>query len=243
MVWGRTIQTKKDAAIFTGTESAAQDGMLVSGRLSYDFLGRAVEEYYPTTELLGTQGLFNTAIDPTPPTRMKYDVLDRNILLTNPDGTTRQMAYAFGSDRNGNTQFETTVTDGNGVQRQTYHNVRQLITGLKELNAGGSEILWSSYRYDPLQQLVETADDLGNLTGLTYDNLGRRTSVNTPDTGKTELAYDLAGNVTAKINANLRAEGKEIRYSYDFNRVTDIVYPNFSTNNVSYTYGATRCKR
>ena len=44
------------------------------------------------------------------------------------------MAYGFGADRSGATQFETTVTDANGKVKQTYHDVRALITAVKEFN-------------------------------------------------------------------------------------------------------------
>ncbi len=61
--------------------------------------------------------------------------------------------------------------------------------------------------------------------------------INNPDTGRTETQYDLASNVTAKITANLQAQSKSISYSYDFNRLSAITYPNFPGNNVTYTYG------
>ena len=53
-----------------------------------------------------------------------------------------------------------------------------------------------------------------------------------------ETQYDLASNVTAKITANLRSQSKSMSYSYDFNRLSAITYPNFPGNNVTYTYGA-----
>jgi RHS repeat-associated protein len=52
------------------------------------------------------------------------------------------------------------------------------------------------------------------------------------------MVYDLASNLTAKITANLRAEGKQIAYDYEYNRQMSVSYPNFPENNVTYTYGA-----
>ncbi len=72
---------------------------------------------------------------------------------------------------------------------------------------------------------------------MKYDNLGRRTVINNPDTGKVEIIYDLASNVIQKITPNLRAGGKKILYGYEFNRLSSITYPDFLENNVSYEYG------
>ena len=75
-------------------------------------------------------------------------------------------------------------------------------------------------------------------TVVSYDHLGRRTSIDNPDTGQTETRYDAASNVTARITATLRATGQSVTYAYDFNRLTSITYPNNPGNNVAYTYGA-----
>lgn len=91
--------------------------------------------------------------------------------------------------------------------------------------------------YDPLKQIVEVSDAKGNLTHPEYDNLGRRTSLDNPDTGKTVTVYDPASNVISKITANLAAEGKSINYTYDYNRLTGIHYPDNTGNDVAYTYG------
>lgn len=58
--------------------------------------------------------------------------------------------------------------------------------------------------------------------------------------GKTTFEYDGGGNLTAKQTANLRAENpnKKIRYTYTYNRLDSIDYPNHPENNVRYRYGA-----
>jgi RHS repeat-associated protein len=133
-------------------------------------------------------------------------------------------------------QFQTTVTDANGKVKQTYKDVRELVTTVKESNQGAT--ILTSYGYDPLKQIVQVEDDRHNLTRIAYDNLGRRTVIDNPDSGKTEIRYDLASNITAKVTANLRSANRQINYNYDFNRLTAIGYPNFPGNNVTYTSGA-----
>ena len=71
-------------------------------------------------------------------------------------------------------------------------------------------MIWTSYVYDPLEAAGPVNDDQNNVTTLAYDNLGRQTSIDNPDTGKTEMVYDLASNLIAKVTANLRAAAKQI---------------------------------
>jgi RHS repeat-associated protein len=109
---------------------------------------------------------------------------------------------------------------------------------VKELNKGGSEVIWTSYAYDAMKQLTDVVDDLGNATLLAYDDLGRRTATNSPDAGYTQFAYDLASNLVSRATPNLEGANQAILYQYDFNRMTDIVYPLFPQNGIHYTYGA-----
>ncbi|HEY0603173.1 MAG TPA: SpvB/TcaC N-terminal domain-containing protein, partial [Herpetosiphonaceae bacterium] len=237
----RVLQTKKDGTIHTGADTSPTDVMVVSGRKTFDFVGRVVEEFYPVTEPLGTPGTFNPTYDSVQPTRTSYDVLDRTTRTVIPDNTATTMSYGFGEDRLGATQFLTTLTDANGIEKKTYHNVRELTTSVQEFNTledDTQQIIWTSYAYDPLDQIVTVEDDQHNLTQVAYDNFGRKTAIDSPDAGKTEMVYDLASNMTDKITANLRAENKRISYDYDFNRLATITYPNFTGNNVGYSYGA-----
>ena len=238
---GRQIQTKKDATIYTGPASAAQDVMTVSGAVTYDAFGRQIAVRYPVTEPLGTAGTFNTSVDTVAPTQWTYDILDRVTQTTLPDGTKTTTGYGFGPDRFGVTQFQQTVTDANGHQKLYYRDVREQLVSLKEFHTptgGTAQTIWTSYAYDPLGQLVTVADDKNNITRQSFDNLGRRTVVDNPDTGRTTTSYDLASNPVAKVTANLAATSQQISYGYDYDRLVSISYPRFPANNVSYTYGA-----
>lgn len=233
----REVQTKRTGAIFTGPASAPQDLMIVSGRSVFDFVGRPVATYYPTTEPLGGAGAFNPAYDAVPPTRTAYDILDRVTRITLPDNAVTATTYGFGPDRDGATQFETTVTNARGVPRKIYTDVHEQIVGVAEFNQGGSQRIWTSYEYDPLDQLAEVVDDKGNVTASDYDNFGRRVSLASPDAGTTTWTYDQDSNVVGMATANLRAEGRQIAYDYEFNRLKRIRYPDFPDNNVTYSYG------
>lgn len=231
----RTLQTKKTATIFTGADSAAQDMMEVSGQIAFDFLGRSVATFYPTTEPLGTPGVYNATPDTVAPTRFTYDVLDRETSVTRPDGTVTRTAYGFGPDRSGTTQFMTTATDANGHRKVTFRDIRDRLTSQEAFHNGVP--VWTSYSYDPMNELVQITDDHGNVTTQTYDNLGRGTSIANPDSGRIQVIYDLAGDQVARITPSLRAEGKQISFGYDFNRLTSVTYPDNPQNDVTYTYG------
>jgi RHS repeat-associated protein len=242
----RVLQTKKDATVLEPGLTTPVDKMTVSGQVVFDTFGRTVAQYYPTTE--DKNPALNLVYNPIQdteagPTTTTYDVLDRVKTTTLPDSSLTRIDYRFGPGRSGTgTQFETIVTDANvnaalkGAVKHTYRDVRDLITAIKELTETGA--IWTSYDYDALKQIKTVTDDKGNQTKVTYDNLGRRTGINNPDTGETTFAYDPASNLIEKATAKLKNDSQAIAYDYDFNRLIAIRYPANTGNNVAYTYGA-----
>ncbi|MEV0382548.1 SpvB/TcaC N-terminal domain-containing protein [Nonomuraea sp. NPDC050643] len=231
---GRTVQTKKDATL-DGAEA-----MTVSGRIVFDEFGRAVKQYYPTSE---PKGAANTTLaagfDTVRPTVTDYDVLDRTVRSQLPDESVTTTAYGFGNDRAGVRQFETAVTDAKGNVRRSFTDVGKRTTAVREPGAKATDPpIWTSYAYDPLGQITTVTDDRGNRTLSNYDHLGRRTAITTPDSGTTTTAYDPAGNPVREVTANLARRAAAVTYTYDQNRLTEINYPVFTGNNVRYTYGA-----
>ncbi|MFC4111879.1 SpvB/TcaC N-terminal domain-containing protein [Nonomuraea zeae] len=213
----RVIQTKTDATV------AHVPVVVVSGRVVYDALGRAVEEFFPVTEAKGPGNTtFTAAFDTVAPTAKTYDVQDRVTKVVLPDRTTSTARYGFGLS-----QFETVATDANGKVVRTYRDVRGQMTSIKD------SVSTTGFGYDALGQRTSIVDDKGNTTTMSYDNFGRRTVVADPSSGRTETVYDLAGNPIKKINA----AGAAVQYTYDFNRLSGVRYPIFTGNNVTYTYG------
>ena len=246
----RTVQFKKDVA------DHGQDVMQVSNRVKFDLVGRVIEKYYPVTESIGNQGVFNASFDGVTPTVMTYDVLDRVTSETNPAGERHRKVYGFGTDRDGKQQFQISEIDANGIPSDTFYDVRNLQTAVLQFNNGGAEVIWTSFKFDPMKQIIQVKDDQNNIMTAEYDNLGRRTVIDNPDTGREERVYDLAGNLIKKITGNLRnanlselaktltkvtavdiAHEKAIVYEYDFNRLKKRSYPIFPGNDVFYEYG------
>ncbi|HEX5043401.1 MAG TPA: SpvB/TcaC N-terminal domain-containing protein [Candidatus Polarisedimenticolaceae bacterium] len=235
----RTLQDKSDAAVFTGAAGAPSDVMVVSGRVRFDAVGRITERWHPVVEPLGTPGVYNPTYDTVNPMRTEYDVVDRPVRTISPDGSATVTTHGFGQNREGVTQFEARILDARGAVASQFKNVRDLLTGMKELNrvGGGVQEIWTSYGYDALRRLIRITDDRSNVTRIAWDNLNRKVSVESPDEGRTEDVYDLAGNRTARVTANLRAHGQQVAYEYAFNRLERIRYPDFPGNDVTYTFG------
>jgi YD repeat-containing protein len=181
--------------------------------------------------------VFNPAFDSVRPTHTVYDVFDRTLSVVHPAGETTKFAYGFGPDRANALQFLTRVTDANAIPRETYRDVKDAITAVKLFNNGGTSVLWTSYAYDPLDQITTVTDDKGDVTRSEYDNFGRRTAIVSPDAGRTDYVFDTAGNLYQKITANLKMAGQAVAYNYDYNRIATRVYPQYPGNNVAYTYG------
>ncbi len=226
---GRGIQTKKDVSIYQDSLSPDVDMMVVSGLIEYDAFGREISSYQPLTEEKGNTGIFNQNIDNISSSTIEYDVLDRTIKTTLPDETETNISYAFEQDKEGNEQFAVTTTDALGNATTQYIDARNKQTSVKMPGD-----IWVSTIYDAIGQTLEVTDHDGNTTTSTYDLLGRRLERNHPDAGITTWTYDKVGNLLTKQLAHIY---DPITYSYDYNRLTDITYPDNEYNNVHYEYG------
>ena len=64
------------------------------------------------------------------------------------------------------------------------------------------EIFITEYQYDEQDNLERVTDVDGNITTITYDNFGRKTSMNDPDMGNWNYEYDAVGNLVRQEDAN-----------------------------------------
>lgn len=219
---GRIVQTKKSGVV------DGHEVMIASGVIKYDALGRKVAEGQPMTD--NTPSL-NTS-EPLNPTLTEYDLHDRPVKVTLPDGTVSTAVR---------TVFEgllkTVQTDGNGHTAETYVDARGRVRKTVR-HAGGLEIV-TEFNYNAIGELVSVVHPNKEVTTYEYDGLGRKTAVNHPDAGLTTYEHDAAGNMTARQTANIRSvdqKGK-IRYTYDYERLHEIVYPKNIYSRVTCTYG------
>lgn len=218
---GRVVQTRKDAEV-GGFETS-----LVSGVVVYDCFGRAVKQFYPFTDGVLTETYFQSDTSNGLASTTTYDILDRQILVTQPHGVRTAMAYGFGQ-KGGKWYFLSSATDAKQNMLTTLTDSRGLQV---QQTAPGNAV--TKFSYNPLGQLTSSTDPMNLTTTYTYDKFGQITERMHPDAGTDTYEYDAAGNMLSHTNGN----NKTIQYRYDYNRLTDVEYPDYPANNVHYTYG------
>ena len=226
---GRIVQTKKDADV-NGVEEK-----VISGRVKYDALGRAVENYYPTTQALGDTTYF-TELDDIPPSITLYDILDRPLRQEAPDETFQTFSYGFGQDAIGHTLFKTTVVDQNGHPSIMLKDVNELQWGLKP--AGQPYVYFA---YDIMGQCDSVYSSQANdfCRKYTYDMLGRKTSYSE---GHLSESYVYTGtNLTEKTmgwynSITNQPDSKTLTYTYDYNRLIATVSSEYAMYYTEYVY-------
>ncbi|WP_313092370.1 RHS repeat-associated core domain-containing protein [Chryseobacterium flavum] len=240
--WGKVVQTKKD--IFLNGE----EKMSVSGRTIYDVIGRAISQHHPKFEDKYPPNdpyHSNKHLDMSAPSpyysSVQRDTKDRVAVTVDELFHTANTMYSIENNmlkstlvlfQNSNTQLKTetfTSAEGKTMQVNNYLNGQALTT---------------KYKYNTIGELMSTEDPMGILTRYSYDKGGRRIQVEQPDHGINRYEYDPAGNLIRLYTANMdntSSTQKYIHYIYDFNRLSDIQFPDLpgsNPSNVHYEYGA-----
>jgi RHS repeat-associated protein len=230
----RVLETKEDGELDLGSGASTRTGMRVSGSVEFDAKGRLAAQGQPVFDDSPANRFVDVAA--RNPTTFSYDALDRVRAVRFSYGAVTRIDYAFGA-LDGLDRFLTVRTDPNGRITRFYRDVWDNALGVEQTNtiAGARKTLVTRYAYDALSQLTTATDAKGNATRLEYDTLGRRVTVDSPDLGRTESRFDPAGNLKARITANLAAAGQQIRYLYTFDRLEGIDYP--QSPDVTFTYG------
>ena len=242
----RPIQVKKDIQYNNGETSHPEyvEDLSFSGMTSYDDFGRAIQQFHPNFEpkTNTTCFLFHSYMTSLN-SITQYDELDRPIKTIDPAGKISTMDYSIAASNNGALAIKTVSKVDQGTQNiitETYKDVRGKVIATK--NVGGTTgAIWTQFNYNAIGELLDYKDDEGYVTKYTYDNLGRKLSVNHPDNGLTTFKYDPASNLTHLQTANLAISGGVITYKYYFNRLEHLIYPeiNGAPNiaDVDYVYG------
>lgn len=211
--FGHLIQERQEAE--TSNQYAVSDFVFVDGVLE--------KEEHPHF----STGSAITAPANTQYTQYTYDALLRKTKVDNLFAST---TYAYD-------QWNTTVTDGEGNVKEylkdAYDNLVEVVehNGVSEYTTG--------YEYDYGRNLTKITDALGNIRNVTYDGLGRRTSLqdlhNTGDGtfGTWYFSYDDAGNIASTTNP----KGQTVQYTYDnLNRALTENYTGVGGTEVEYGY-------
>ena len=245
---GRISYTAKEGEVYIdGTNDQTQTGWNISSAVHYDKAGRKSEEgmpffyggnleqelvnknYYEALEAFYELNDFTTIRNGT---KYEYDDIDRNILTTLPDGHTQKTEYSIDSSLQ-----ITKATDPKENISISKKDARGNIREVERLDKNGSVLTKARYEYSVLGEMLRAYDANENLLSVTYDLLGRRTALESKDTGKKEWIYDDKGRLYAETDSVLKNKAAEIRYEYDgFDRIVKTDYP-FSQD-IEYKYGA-----
>ena len=236
---GRTARTSKTGVVYK--DGVKLNGWNVSGMVSYDGKGRIAEQYLNSFISGELQTLLDTPI--TIPsegseqaglkTTYTYDSLDRIVKTILPDASIEYKSY--GIDNN---LFYNSITDPLGNISIQYSDVRGNIVAIERKDEHGKVLTKARYEYDVLGQLLTAypADEKYPVS-VTYDLLGRKTSLTSSDSGKKEYTYNNDGELAWETDSVLKTKGQRISYEYDeFSRIKKIDYP-YSEDTV-YEYGA-----
>ena len=230
----RAVQTKQTGVVWSGESN--QKVSIVSGRAVIDAFGRNITAYYPMTESYGNIGTYNHATGDLQ-AKTEYDAHDRTTSVTLADGSVTRTAYSIGS-HDGEPMLQTTVTDALGRHAESYTDAKG--RNRETVQHARGEDITVKYSYDPVGQVMTVLHPNGKETKYAYDLLGRKLMVNHPDAGETDMTYDAAGNLLTKLTAELRKSISDkgyISYTYDFERLHEVLYPENLFNRVTYTYG------
>ncbi len=245
---GRISYTAKEGEVYIdGTNDQTQTGWNISSAIYYDKAGRKTEEGMPffyggnleqelvnknSYEALEAFYELNNFTTIRNGTKYEYDDIDRNILTTLPDGHTQKTEYSIDSSL----QITKAIDPLENVSISK-KDARGNIKEVERLDKNNILLTKAKYEYSVLGEMLRAYDAKDNLLSVTYDLLGRRTALESKDTGKKEWIYDDKGRLYAETDSVLKNKAAEIRYEYDgFDRIVKTDYP-FSQD-IEYKYGA-----
>ena len=223
---GRAVRTAK-----TGCVNGV-DGWNASGAVEYDSKGRTVKE--GMTEFISgsIEDLLNLPPKMTELyTSYEYDEKDRQTKTTLPDGSEQFAQFQI---EGGNLISNATDPLGN-VSTQTTDSRGNIILVAKA-DKDGKRLTKVTYKYNEMGEMLKAFDAKGHPITAEYDLLGRRTALESLDSGRQEFFYDECSNLVRENNSVLRENNKQIVYKYDgLNRLVRIIYPD--TEDTLYVYG------
>nr|MBP3282511.1 hypothetical protein [Treponema sp.] len=224
---GRAVRTAKTGFV------NGKEGWNASGAVEYDRKGRTVKE--GMTEFI--EGNLEKLLSTTPRmtalfTSYEYDEKDRQVRTTLPDGSVQRAAFSISG---GNAVARSIDPLGN-VSVQESDSRGNIVRVAKE-DGNGKVLTEVAYSYNAMGEMLKAFDAKGNPVSAEYDLLGRRTALESLDSGRQEFFYDDCSNLVRENSSVLRENGKQILYEYDgLNRLVRIDYPD--TEDTVYTYGS-----
>jgi RHS repeat-associated protein len=141
-------------------------------------------------------------------TTNQYDALGRTTRVTSPDSTYTEMAYGV----RGNERKVVTI-DAKRHKKAHYSDVLGRLVEVGDYVNEGDATPYSTttYGYSPLDLLTSVLDGNSKSTTVSYDSLGRKTSVADPSMGTWSYVYYPNGQLQRQNDA----KGQWIEFDYD----------------------------
>ncbi|MGH9745216.1 MAG: RHS repeat domain-containing protein [Candidatus Acidiferrales bacterium] len=246
---GTTFSTLYDDVNFAATTTAPIDGgTSVKQVTGLDHLGRAIQastedgsgtvysivstEYDLAGRAYGTSNPY-TGTSTSSWTTTNFDALGRPTLVKAPAPDGSQTTYSYATNT-------VTVTDPTGKHRKAQVDAAGRLVKVWEPDSNNVLNVLTTYAYTVLDSLA-TVTSGGQSRTYGYDNLGRTTTVATPETNNTAMQYQY--NDYDLVTQRTDARGVITTYNYDtLNRLYQVSYNVGSTGvavtpTVTLTYG------
>ena len=163
----------------SGAGFSVLNGNQLGSLTEYDDIGRA---FRLTPAVLGT--------------------FTNNILLStaNTGGDTGSPVGAITTAfRDVNNPWATVVTDSDGIIKKSNRDAYGHVIKITDVNTNGNYN--TEYLYDVLGDITNVIDNVGNVTTIQYDSLGRKILLKDPDLGIWSYGYDSDGRLIQQIDA------------------------------------------
>lgn len=239
----RAIQVKKDIR-YTGFDDipgSGEEKLAVSGKTTYDHLGRIIKTYHPWYEHKDVDLNFkiNNYANVNYFSETVYDELDRVKQTIDAAGNNSYMTYTVSGNQHITTS-RVDQTDFTQIENSSYNDARG--RQVKTVKVGPDGDLDTTFTYNAIDELEAYTDADNITTFFEYDLLGRKTVRIHPDNGTTEFTFDNASNLIKLVTEKMAIAQQDITYEYEFNRLVKTVFPEIMPGveniaNVTLSYG------
>jgi RHS repeat-associated protein len=219
---GRVVQTQTAGVV---VYSAGTKDIITT--VAYD--ARGLEVCRTTPYASAASATFRTATCASRPdeTTTTYDALGRVTSVSAPDGAVTSTSYGVktGITVDGHSRFSRVIlTDANNHVVTRFSDSFGRLALVREYTGAGGATAYADTRffYDPAGNLDEVKTSAASdsqpssylrVSTMTYDKLGRKTSMTDPDMGTWNYAYDSAGNLERQQDS----AGNVLCFTYDGN--------------------------
>ncbi|HRI55919.1 MAG TPA: hypothetical protein PK170_02365, partial [Anaerolineae bacterium] len=220
--FGRVVQTQSEAA---------SAGRIIVANTRINGLDQVIRQSLPY-EVVATLGDYQTPNWGQPKTETSYDGLGRVLTVINPNGSQRQTRYRFDAtmanreigvvDELGHQEIQEIDAFGRLVKAKQY---TVTVTGSPPVpNWSATVYAAASYEYDVADRLKRMVGPDNAETIISYDALGRKTSMSDPNMGAWLYRYDAAGNLGKQRDA------KNVMTCFHYDSLNRLVGKSFHPN-------------